>query len=441
MNKILDINAEDCTCLVEPGVTYFALYEEVQNRGLTNLWVDVPDIGGGSVLGNAMDRGVGYTPYGDHWMMHSGMEVVLPTGEVIRTGMGALPGNNSWQLFPYGFGPFPDGLFSQSNMGIVTKMGFGLMPNPEGYESYLYTFPKEEDLSQLVELIRPLRIAMILENVAQLRHISMAVGVQGKPRSAYYNGKGRVPEEIYHDAAKKLSHGDCTWLYYGMAYGPKEIRQYKLDIVHKEFMKIPGARLIDPKTIPAEDYFWSRDRIARGTPDVQELRWVNWHPNGGHIAFSPVSPVRGSDATVLWDIAKECCDEYGLDLFPTYIVGLREMHLIVEIVFNRDDTIMRDNARAVLRKLIDRAAERGYGEYRTHLAFMDQIAATYNWNDGALLKFHEKIKDCLDPNGIMAPGKSGIWPARYRGRGWEMTAQDEGVEGQGVAPSAGTTKL
>jgi hypothetical protein len=69
--------------------------------------------------------------------------------------MGALPGNNSWQLFPYGFGPTPEydhflpisdfqayflicsGLFSQSNLGIVTKMGFGLMPNPGGYESYV----------------------------------------------------------------------------------------------------------------------------------------------------------------------------------------------------------------------------------------------------------------------------------------------------------------
>lgn len=44
MNRILDISQDNCTCLVEPDVTYFALYEGIQNRGLKNLWVDVPDI-------------------------------------------------------------------------------------------------------------------------------------------------------------------------------------------------------------------------------------------------------------------------------------------------------------------------------------------------------------------------------------------------------------
>lgn len=70
-------------------------------------------------------------------MMHCGMEVILPSGELMRTGMGALPqnpkkgskhdhddeGNKCWQLFPYGFGPYNDGLFSQGNVGICTKMG------------------------------------------------------------------------------------------------------------------------------------------------------------------------------------------------------------------------------------------------------------------------------------------------------------------------------
>ena len=98
MNKILNINPEDYTCLVEPGVSYYGLYEALKERGYDHMWVDTPDLGGGSIIGNTVDRGVGYTPYGDHWACHSGMEVVLPTGEVIRTGMGGLPENNTWQV-------------------------------------------------------------------------------------------------------------------------------------------------------------------------------------------------------------------------------------------------------------------------------------------------------------------------------------------------------
>jgi FAD/FMN-containing dehydrogenase len=134
MNQVLEIDEDSCCALIEPGVTFFGLYEAVQKKG-AKLWVDVPDlgiplsqassnwiIGGGSVIGNTVDRGVGYTPYGDHFGMHCGFEIVLANGEVMRTGMGAMPGSNTWQLFPYGFGPYADGLFTQSNYGIVTKM-------------------------------------------------------------------------------------------------------------------------------------------------------------------------------------------------------------------------------------------------------------------------------------------------------------------------------
>jgi 4-cresol dehydrogenase (hydroxylating) len=33
-------------------------------------------------LGNTMDRGVGYTPYGEHFLMQCGMEVVMANGDV-----------------------------------------------------------------------------------------------------------------------------------------------------------------------------------------------------------------------------------------------------------------------------------------------------------------------------------------------------------------------
>lgn len=173
--------------------------------------------------------------------------------------------------------------------------------------------------------------------------------------------------------------------------------------------------------------------MSAAQPDIQELSWVNWVPNGAHIAFSPVSPIRGTDAKALYDLAVRRHTEFGIDFFPAFIVGLREMHLIVELVFDRNDPARRKAALSCLRAMVDDAAKLGYGEYRTHLAVMDQVAGTYNWGGNALMKFNEKLKDCLDPKGILAPGRCGVWPARYRGRGWEIVGQDvETSEGSGV---------
>lgn len=68
MNKILNVDVDGAFALVEPGVTFFDLHDYlVKNNLRDRLWIDVPDLGGGSVLGNTVERGVGYTPYGDHW--------------------------------------------------------------------------------------------------------------------------------------------------------------------------------------------------------------------------------------------------------------------------------------------------------------------------------------------------------------------------------------
>ena len=102
------------------------------------VWIDCPDPGWGSLVGNALDHGVGYTfgPFRDHFGSHCGMEVVLPNGEVMRTGMGALAGRAELAgLSSTASGRYVDGLFGQGNFGIVTKMGFWLMPEPEAYRA------------------------------------------------------------------------------------------------------------------------------------------------------------------------------------------------------------------------------------------------------------------------------------------------------------------
>lgn len=69
MNRVLGVSEQNAYCLLEPGVTYQDLYDHLREKCGDRLWIDVPDLGGGSVLGNCMERGVGYTPYGDHFMV------------------------------------------------------------------------------------------------------------------------------------------------------------------------------------------------------------------------------------------------------------------------------------------------------------------------------------------------------------------------------------
>ena len=67
-----------------------------------------------------------------------------------------------------------------------------------------------------------------------------------------------------------------------------------------------------------------------------------------------------------------------------------------------------------LHAMVRVAAEHGYGEYRSHVKHMDEIAFYYSFNDHAYLRFIEKIKDAVDPAGIIMPGKQGVWPSRLR---------------------------
>ncbi|KAL6705435.1 hypothetical protein ACN47E_006700 [Coniothyrium glycines] len=434
MNKILEVSVDGAYCLVEPGVTYHELHQYLVDNNLRDkIWLDVPDLGGGSVLGNTLERGVGYTPYGDHFMMHSGMEIVLPSGELMRTGMGALPHpqqkegaqpqdqpwNETSQLFNYGFGPYVDGLFTQSNLGIVTKMGMWLMPNPGGYQSYLITIPREEDLKQAVDIIRPLRLGMILQNVPTIRHILLDAAVIGH-KSDYTSDIHKPLDDAELDAiAEKLNLG--RWNFYGALYGPEPIRNATWSVVKASFSAIPGAKFYFPEDRKEENsVLHMRHKTMQGIPTFDELRWVSWLPNGSHLFFSPIAKVNGDDATRQFALTKRRCHEAGLDFIGTFTIGMREMHHIVCIVFDRKNEEQKKKVHWLIRTLIDDCAKQGWGEYRTHLAVMDRIMDTYNFNNNIFRRFNEQIKNAVDPNGIIAPGKSGVWPKQYNRGQWKL---------------------
>jgi 4-cresol dehydrogenase (hydroxylating) len=393
MDRILEISETNHYALVEPGVSYFDLYREIRRRGL-KVWIDPPDPGWGSVIGNALERGGGYTPMRDHFAAHCGMEVVLPDGELIRTGMGALPGARTWQQYSYGFGPFVDGIFSQSSLGIVTKMGIWLLPEPEAYRRSTVSVPDPADLPALVEEINYLMNSQTVQGTLRLQSALASFGDAASNRGwsadLQFYGPDRVVDAQWEYSRERIARRlpQATF-----AEGPK----YRFPLSDEEIAGMANA-------------------VPLGIPGLQAFQF-GAGVNHGHLWFAPIIPMTGESILEAVGLLSGALAELGVppsalippqSYFPRSIVIFVGFPITTDIETNR-------RTRETYRRLIELSAERGWGEYRTHIAFMDDVMQSYSFNEHALLRLHERMKDTLDPNGILAPGKNGIWPARLRG--------------------------
>ena len=408
MNRIVEVNARHAYAVVEPGVSYFDLYRYLQQHDL-KLWPDPAAPGWGGVMGNLADRGAGYTPYGEHFMAQCGMQVVLADGTVVDTALGAVPGAKARHLYKYGHGAWVDGIFTQSNFGIITQIGIWLMPEPPGYRPYMVSFPEEDDIHQITEVLRPLKLNMLVPNAATTVGLIWEAAVK-VTRAQYHTGAGPLPDSARRKLAADLDIGN--WNFYAALYGPQTVMDNNWKVIEESFRQIKGAKFFHAEDRPNDPAFDYRAKLMRGIPNMTEFGLLNWVGAGAHIDFSPISPVTGDGALQQFHIMRDLCHQYGFDYIGEFLVGWRDMHHILMLVFERDDEARKRAVRELFSALVAESSRAGYGEYRTHLDYMDHIAASYGWNEGALLRAHESIKDALDPSGVLAPGKSGIWPGR-----------------------------
>ncbi len=144
MNKILEIDKNDLTATVEPGVVTRKLCVEVEKEGLFYP----PDPGsyrvstlGGNVATNAGGpHALKYGVTGDYVLS---LEVVLPTGDIITTGASTVKSVSGYNLNSLFIG-------SEGTLGIVTKIKLKLLPQPEARYTLLASFGDLESSARAV---------------------------------------------------------------------------------------------------------------------------------------------------------------------------------------------------------------------------------------------------------------------------------------------------
>lgn len=406
--KKIEVDAENGTVLVEPGVGFFDLYDHLQNNKIP-LWLSVPGNSWGSVAGNALDRGVGYTSYGDHASRICGLEVVLPEGDIVRTGMGAMTGSKTWNLYRNGFGPGWDTMFCQSNFGIVTKLGLWLMPEPEAVAGYDFEFDKPDDLGWAIDTIMPLRRDGLIQQSPSIGNWLRSAAVM-TTREQWTKDKGPLDEKVVTAIRDKFKIG--WWSVQVRFYGHLDVVEASIKVLDRAFDKKP----IQAKK-PA---LWKRGDPAEGSPVTGvpvsfPLANSNWHGGrGGHVGYSPVLPPSGDLAMDQFKRTYDLYQKYGMDYHASFAMSERSLVNVNQLLYDKDNADMMGRVDAMFRALVADASAHHYGEYRTHIDYMDLVADSYDFNDKAMLRLNERVKDALDPNGIIAPGKSGIWPKGKR---------------------------
>ncbi|MDE2339554.1 MAG: FAD-binding oxidoreductase [Alphaproteobacteria bacterium] len=409
LNRILEVDDKLGYCVVEPGVGFFDLYDHIQREKL-NVWMSVPGNAWGSVMGNALDHGIGYTNYGLHARQICGMEVVLPDGDLVRTGMGAMTGNPSMYLFPLGFGPTWDLMFTQSNLGIVTKMGLWMMPAPETSLNLELDIPNEEDIGWVIDTLAPLKNGGVVDQSIFIPSWLGKMVLKGQ-RKDFWDKPSAIPETRVQELLKEYKLG--YWQVNARLYGDEAINRAKADVVKAAF-----KRHLD---VPMrEDWWHPGDEVVAldptmGIPSAVPLQMSDWvGGRGAHMGFSPVVPANAKHVLDQLKRSRAIIAAHDVDFYASFTIGGRFANNINMLMYDRDNDAQVANIKKLFNALISETAKAGYGEYRTHLGWMDPVASTFDFNNHALRRLNEKVKDALDPHGILAPGKQGVWPSAYR---------------------------
>jgi 4-cresol dehydrogenase (hydroxylating) len=440
MNRIADFNENLAYVTVEPGVTQRQLFEFLATRK-SALWMDAtgasPEC---SIVGNTMERGFGHTPYGDHFASTCGLEVVLPTGECIQTGFGSLPGAKAAPAYRWGVGPVLDGLFTQSNFGIVTRMTVWLMPAPEYTQAFFFQCASEEDLGQVIEALRPLRLDGTLRSSVHIGNDYKVLN--GLGQFPWEKTGGTVPLTPEHMRAIRAEMKFGRWNGSGGLYGTKaQVKEARRLVKRALRGKVTRLQFLDDRLLKiasrfALPYRWLTGLdlkrtleivkpvfgLIKGIPTGSFMHSCYWRKRGpvpsdpdpdrdacGLLWCAPVAPSDGKSVLQMTAIAEKALLSYGFEpMLSLTLTTDRAVTCVVSISYDREIRGEDHRAMQCYRELLDQMTEAGFYSYRLGIQARHLFSP-----DTAYGRLLATLKDALDPNHIVAPGRY-LAPAESR---------------------------
>jgi len=382
MNKIHEVNPVEMYAVIEPGTSFADMraYLDEHNPELRIGYpLAPPEV---SVVCNCLCQGLGNLSIRggamDEWI--NGLEVVLPSGAMARTGSMAISD------VAYGRAPLPDvtGLFIgfQGTTGVVTRASIELYPeNPYRWRGFILNYSFEGTY----DVIRRLARMDICDDMGGLSWPT------GKMMFGVERPGERDPDEPEF------------FLYLDISGVTEEHLQWKMSLVDQAVgeMRAQGHRLEEPLGIT--DLIKLNPAFESFAEFPTRLGFLLDHAGGGLTWVGLYGPMSK------WDVAsregEKIMGRYG---FPPALVSrpMKGGHFCVLRfieTFDRKDPDEVQRVRDCHKELVQMAIGHGYVPYKTPQwivgsAFKEQM-------DPGFLGLVRGVKRLLDPNQVMNPGK------------------------------------
>jgi 4-cresol dehydrogenase (hydroxylating) len=435
LNRIVEYNADLGYVRVEPGVTQLQLYDYLQAHNAP-FWLDVTGSSPHhSLIGNIAERGFGHTAYSDHFAHSGGFQVVLPDGDLLTTGFGQYDNARATGVYRWGVGPHYDGLFTQSNLGVIVEATLWLMPMPEYAQFFSCRLERDEDLPALIDLLRPLRLDGTVRSAMHIGNdYKMISAIQGYPWEQA-QGVTPLPASVLQ---AKVREWDCgPWNVSGALYGTRvTVADARRRIRRQLRGKVKRLRFIDKRLLAlverfARPYQWLTGvnlpelmkllkpvfGMTQGVPSIGMMPSNYWRKkvfpqasadlspeqdNCGVLWLAPVAPTNGVHTAAIWHIVKTTMLGHGFE--PSVSITLiseRAIDCVVNLSYDRDIAGEDQRAMACHDDMLGQLCTAGYYPYRLGIQSMGKLPPKMP----AYEKFFTRLRGALDPNGILAPGR------------------------------------